>query len=381
METRRFEALDGLRGIVALAIVFYHAPIQHALRGFAGWANWELLVDFFFVLSGFVLVHAWSPRLVDRVAFREVVAKRFWRLWPLHFVVLFAFFGIELLKAVLLGYMTLPLEEAPFTASRSWMALVSSLLLLHPFNLHGSTTWNGSAWSLSALFWTSVLFAGLAVAFRRHLDRLLLPIAFASMLVVALGSPIAQFTTHELGLFRALYGFFVGAAIARLAQSERFTLSGSTGLEVAVLMAFASYMLATGVNLASLFAPLVFAGVILVFSESRGLVAQMLESRPIHALGRWSYSIILVQALVFYGLRVGLIVAERAGKISFTVSEPGHATIFSFGGTAMNLAVIAGLMILTVVLAAKAHRFIEQPFRVCRSRPGHPPTPDQALPA
>lgn len=381
MESRRYEALDGLRGLVALAIVFYHAPIAHPLRGFAGWANWELLVDFFFVLSGFVLMATWRTRLVDGAAFRAFVARRFWRIWPLHFVILFAFFGIELLKAVLGDHVALPLEEAPFTVSRSWTALMSSILLLHPLNLHGSTTWNATAWSLSALFWASVIFGAAALAFRRHFERMLLPLALAALLVVAWISPVALFTTFEAGLFRALYSVFIGAAACRLVQSDRFILSGSTGLEIVVLLALTSYMLATGVNAASFFAPLVFAGVILVFSQGRGLVTAMLESRPLHALGQWSYAIVLVQALVWYGLRLGLIVTEKLGRLSLAASEPGEPHVFSFGSPAVDLAAIVALMVLTVVLAAKAHRFIERPFLFSRSPQAEATGPRHALPA
>ena len=36
MSAKRFEALDGWRGIAALAIAFYHAPIANPLREMAG---------------------------------------------------------------------------------------------------------------------------------------------------------------------------------------------------------------------------------------------------------------------------------------------------------------------------------------------------------
>ncbi len=49
METKRFEALDGWRGLAALAIAFTTRRSPTRLREFAGWKNWELFVDFFFV--------------------------------------------------------------------------------------------------------------------------------------------------------------------------------------------------------------------------------------------------------------------------------------------------------------------------------------------
>ena len=379
MDSKRYEALDGWRGLAALAIAFYHAPIDNPLRGLEGWKNWELFVDFFFVLSGFVIMHAWGTRLVDASSAREFVAKRFWRIWPLHFSILFAFFGIELLKAVLMAFVSLPLEEGPFTASKSWAALLSNITMTQSLNLHGTTTWNGPAWSISVEFWTYLVFAAAALAFRRHLSRALLPIALLAMLVMAWKSPIYLFATHDFGLFRAIYGFFLGAATYRLIRSDRFIVDGGSAVEVAAVLALASYLLATGVNLSSLFAPWVFAGVIVVFSQGRGILTQVLESAPVQALGRWSYSIYLVHALFYYGLRLVLIAAEKALKVPLTVSGSGNDRVFSLGGTAIDLAVIAGLLLITIVISAKTYRFIERPFMVSRSKPGETTRQEQTV--
>jgi hypothetical protein len=58
----RFATLDGLRGIAALAVVTRHVPDSTLL-------NWSqgstLAVDLFFVLSGFVLMHAYNRRLSE----------------------------------------------------------------------------------------------------------------------------------------------------------------------------------------------------------------------------------------------------------------------------------------------------------------------------
>lgn len=378
MQTKRFEALDGWRGIAALAIAFYHAPIAHPLRAAAGWKNMELFVDFFFVLSGFVIMHAWGTRLIDTNTAKEFVSRRFWRIWPLHFTILFAFFAIEVLKAAMGAFMALPIEDAPFTGSRSWFALMTNIAMGQSLNLHGTTTWNGPAWSISVEFWTYLLFAATVLVFRNHLNRALVAIAVLGAIGIAWFSPIWLFATHDFGLSRAIYGFFLGAATYRLVRSDRLEIDGGTGVEIAVVLALASFLMSTGINATSLFAPLVFAGVILIFSQGRGLLARALESRPIQALGLWSYSIYLVHALLYYGLRLMLVLVEKVTKLPLTASGSGNERIFTFGHGAIDLVVIFALLALTIAISAKTYRFIERPWMLAGKPRPEPVGPVQA---
>lgn len=362
MQMKRFEALDGWRGIAALAIAFYHAPVMHGLRDAAGWKNMELFVDFFFVLSGFVIMHAWGKRLDGTDAARTFVSKRFWRIWPLHFTILLAFFAVEVLKSGLGAVIALPSDEPSFAGSRSWLSLLTNITMMQSLNLHGTTTWNGPAWSISVEFWTYLVFAATMLAFRANINRALMGMALVGLVGVATLSPIWLFATHDFGLLRAIYGFFLGAATYRLVQSGRLELEGGTGVEIAVVLALISYLTATGVNITSLLAPVIFAAVILFFSQGRGLLTRALESRPIQALGTWSYSIYLVHALLFYGLRLVLVLVEKVTKLPLTAGGVGNERVFTFGSTAFDLLAIVALMAVTIAISAKTYRFIEKPF-------------------
>lgn len=369
MQTKRFEALDGWRGIAALAIAFYHAPIAHSLRAAAGWKNMELFVDFFFVLSGFVIMHAWGKRLEGPAEAKVFVQKRFWRIWPLHFSILLAFLAIEVVKAALGAVIALPSDEPTFAGSRSWTALLSNILMMQSLNLHGTTSWNGPAWSISVEFWTYLVFAGAMLAFRARIDRALVVIALAALAGVAWFSPIWLFATHDFGLLRAIYGFFLGAATYRLVRSGRVEITGGTGAEVAVVLALVSYLISTGVNVTSLMAPVIFSAVILFFSQGRGLVTRVLESRPIQALGLWSYSIYLVHALLFYVLRLALVLVEKVTKLPLTAAGSGNERIFTFGNGAVDLLAIVALLAVTIAISAKTYRYIERPFMAGAEKP------------
>lgn len=75
---RRYEALDGLRGVAAVGVMLYH------IGGWTGrpWlvSHGYLAVDFFFCLSGFVLAHAYGRRAIGLWGF---LRQRLTRLWPL----------------------------------------------------------------------------------------------------------------------------------------------------------------------------------------------------------------------------------------------------------------------------------------------------------
>ncbi len=77
----QFVTLDALRGVAAIAVMSYHStPIlrhQPFLRG-------ELAVDFFFMLSGFVLTFAYGNRLDAGWGTGAFLKTRLARLYPLY---------------------------------------------------------------------------------------------------------------------------------------------------------------------------------------------------------------------------------------------------------------------------------------------------------
>ncbi|WP_408591190.1 acyltransferase family protein [Novosphingobium sp.] len=86
----RLIVLDALRGIAALMVLMMHFQ---ALSGHAGlFARSYLAVDFFFMLSGFVLVPTMESPMLSARSTAHVLARRFARLWPL--IVLGAVLGV-----------------------------------------------------------------------------------------------------------------------------------------------------------------------------------------------------------------------------------------------------------------------------------------------
>lgn len=77
-----FGVLDGLRGIAALAVAGYHLPEVFDGRQLV--PHGAIAVDFFFMLSGFVIASSYEDRLGDgRLTARRLVAARLIRLMPM----------------------------------------------------------------------------------------------------------------------------------------------------------------------------------------------------------------------------------------------------------------------------------------------------------
>ena len=83
-----YDLLDGLRGVAALMVIWYHV-----FEGFAFASNSAietlnhgyLAVDFFFILSGFVIGYAYDDRWGKSLTMKDFFKRRYvfirWSLW------------------------------------------------------------------------------------------------------------------------------------------------------------------------------------------------------------------------------------------------------------------------------------------------------------
>lgn len=202
----RYVTLDGMRGIAAIAVALYHFNIYLMPHGYVA-------VDFFFVLSGFVLYRSYLPRFRAGLGFGRFMAQRFARLWPLF--TLGTLLGAALaLSAMLEGH------------SRA-MSLndFATTLLLHLVMLPSPVSyplypWNVPSWSLMFEIVANVVLFAL-------IFRLPRSVLIAICVVAALGmSPIvlengsgnigALWGEHGIALMRTAFSFTLGVLIAMM---------------------------------------------------------------------------------------------------------------------------------------------------------------------
>lgn len=94
---QRISGLDSLRGIAALLIVFYHYLTWQKGVGFVGYGSSNFFgifgvygVSIFYVLSGMTLSLIYHQRILGRRSVLDFFTKRFFRIFPLLWVVTIA---------------------------------------------------------------------------------------------------------------------------------------------------------------------------------------------------------------------------------------------------------------------------------------------------
>ncbi|WP_297623939.1 acyltransferase [uncultured Rikenella sp.] len=226
-----YEILDGLRGVAALIVVAFHLFEIYAVDPLyvVPFINHGYLaVDFFFVLSGFVIGYAYDDRW-GRMTLWDFCKRRVIRLQPM--VVVGAVIG-GLCFYFGAGKMFPQIGEVPV-----WQMLLVMLAgcLLIPTTAAIRQPWhemfplNGPAWSLFFEYIGNLLYAAVVRRFSKRVLVVFVAAAGVALLWMAVGSSDGSVLGgHELtgrqfgiGMVRLLYPFFGGLLLFRLGRRIR----------------------------------------------------------------------------------------------------------------------------------------------------------------
>jgi len=315
-------------------------------------------VEYFFVLSGFVLMSGFADRLGDPRALRRFCMRRLARLYPLHLAAIAAL-------AVLVGIDALGTDVNPFTGTLGPVALLHCLALVQGFTGY-QLSWNFPSWSISIELWTSLLFG---VTQWRFAARSWIAFGVYAVLLLALIAGFSLAGSGGTGEIKILLNvahyvadFFVGALLLRLFHRLRVMGWSPPGWAefVAAAVVVATFLLADRAPAALTVVP--FALAIFVFAFEAGLISRVLRSRPLQAVGTWSYSIYLVHPLWTIAIyKLILAGGRRSGQVAMVQDASGERLILG-GPFLMDLAA-AGCVALVLATAWLTYRLIEQPGR------------------
>ena len=357
----RMTKLESIRGLAALLVVLFHLPRWNPLLDVGLLRNGYLMVDLFFVLSGFVICRAYADRLASPRDLLRFQFLRLARLYPVHLVFLVFFLLIEVAKyAASSVAMAAKAPQGPdgmvsgaaaFSVN-SGQALLENIFLVQAVLPDRALTFNFPAWSISVEFWTYLVFGLVVLLAGRRKTAVFLLMVLAALGLLATGASAG----HE-ALLRGWAGFFTGClsafAVAGKGRRAPAYLPWALGLAMLAFLQFktgprwdsAIYFLTAGFIAALVLSP-------------RGLFHRLLEGRVLVWLGTISYSVYMAQAAVLWLVGHAL---RRVFPGPYLADAQGQAILQLSAGQA--LAVAALVLALVLLLGQLSYRFIEKPFR------------------
>ena len=296
----RITKLDGFRGIFSLMIVFLHSSddiLPRYLTSFYLTRDSYIFVDFFFVLSGFVITLNYK-NLNSKYELKEYLIKRFYRLYPLliYSSTITLFLSFSLLKeSNIIGFFnSISLLNSTPIPNILYSISVGSISIL---NLK-----NGMylpSWSISSEMVTYLLYGIISVYFFKKRKLIFLLLIILSVIFCFLKGGYWSFT-GGLGVFRGLVSFFIGSMVFFIGIKIPKLKFQNTLIEIISILGFLlltkyhSTLFGVTKQLFGMISlPVYFGFLIFLFSKSNGVISFVLESKIFQFLGMISFSIYL----------------------------------------------------------------------------------------
>jgi peptidoglycan/LPS O-acetylase OafA/YrhL len=352
---RAFVTLDGLRGVAALAIAARHAPFLWGPKEYPQNLFFEsyLAVDFFFVLSGFVLAHAYGDALRDGMSPRQFMTLRLMRLYPLYFLAFLISLFVTVGKCM----------DGTMTGRDGVInALFAGVFLPSPFSGDKLFPLNAPAWSLFLELVANLAFCLLG---KRAATSPKGAELFAFGVVLTLACALGWFGFGQLagamntgvtwstlgaGLTRVAFSFSAGMFVHRFWRHPVFARLNVQPLLVViplclVLLSYPPAKYGVAYDLAATL--IVFPAIVLLGAHS---MPGPRAARLFGWLGAISYAIYVLQTPIFEG--AGHVLGRAV--VAFLDHHGLEALLPLWGATSVAL---------LVLIADAACRYFDQPVR------------------
>ena len=314
-------SLTSLRGLAAILVILLHfnvfcfalapwdSPLDHFIQ------KGYLWVDFFFLLSGFIMMHVYSESFGNSIKnnFKTFMRSRFARIYPLHlfsFLCMVAFYFWYRANFIL--------YPVDYTNTFNINGILTNLLLIQSMHVSNTLPWDSASWSISVEWWMYVVFPFLLIPFRRITDWKKIFIFFSViagyLFVIYYLYPISTITngtlepsvkhtldvTYDFGFVRCFFGFLFGMLLYelyRISWGKKYLNKNITWL---LTMALAIIVMT--VSMPDFIPIIVFAAIILVSVYTEGVGKKLLGLKPLTYLGDISYSLYLMHLPIMFFL-------------------------------------------------------------------------------
>jgi peptidoglycan/LPS O-acetylase OafA/YrhL len=353
----RLSGLDGLRGVLALAVIFAHFPLTWSLVAFGTWSPQVAGLSFlgssavtgFFMITAFLFYGKLRRSTMRAGSWFHLYLGRILRLTPMYLVTV-------LLMIITVLWQQGFARQVPYSELLISVAKWATFTITSPANINGfNNTWYMTAGVIWTLRYEWVFYAtlpALAVLLgmvgNRPTILALLSLAIGLVLMISPTVSVHDYDSHRLApFFLGMFGYDI-STLPRLRQvlkGQTGTMSVAIGSVALCIARDSEYDLTTSLLSLAIFLPIVSGNELLGF----------LSSKSVRTIGDASYSIYLLHGLILFWL----FYAYR-----------------TFGGPLDIVAPWALLPVATIVsivFSTISYRMIERPFILAgRRSPGQP---------
>ncbi len=346
-----YVALTTFRAIGALCVVQFHCwymvqPAWSESWLFMGIVMWP---DYFFALSGFILMHVYSKTLFTRKdSLYNFFVHRVARIYPLHLFVLLALIVFECLRW-LAQQKGVDVGGHIFEQGKQPKYIITNLLLIQAWGVQHANSWNVPAWSISAEFACYLvfpLFIRYKLIERKGAAVIMSLLAIAGLIFIQ--SRRRDFdVTYSFGAVRALSSFTLGCLLYQYRPAILKSLSfiPPALLQIAPII---GVLIAYKVNALPLVYIPLWLLLIAGFTYENTWVARALSWGPLVQLGEMSYSLYMVHVLVLSTIILSITATPELFK-AFIALNP-FLILFAILGS-------------TYLLSIFTYNYIEKPGR------------------
>ncbi len=358
-----YKILDGLRGVAAIIVVMFHI-----LETFTGGDHSKqiinhgyLAVDFFFVLSGFVIGYAYDDRW-GKMTLGNFFKRRLIRLHPMIII------------GMIIGALTFYFQDSYFFPAIGdtpvWKLLLVMVIgfTLFPvgrsLDIRGWTEMhplNGPGWSLFFEYIGNILYALIIRKLSNKVLAVLVFIAGAALIHLAVTSPhgdvIGGWSIHpaqlRIGFTRLLYPFFTGLLLSRIVKPGKIN-NAFLWSSLLLIIIFSIPRIGNNEQLwmNGLYDSLsiIFVFPLIVYIGASGNLSGKISSKVSRFLGDISYPLYITHYPIIY-----MFMAWIAKNQEFINGSPN-------GKLTMVLVAIS-VLIVTVSISYVCFKFYDEPVR------------------
>ncbi len=374
--------LTPMRGIAALLTVIFHVDL---MMGNGGdmlikrsqsmlLSRMYLMVDFFFILSGFIMFYVYGKMFssnVNKETFKKFTIARFARVYPLHFFTL-SYCIVLFFISEMLGIPKVPVLQ---TANSSF-SILTNVLLLHSMNFHNWFSWNHASWSISVEWWAYMLFPFLVAPISRmnsgkksiiailcFIGYLAITFFIVPIVTVPKELPFVKADPSQLsinvgyqyGYIRCLCGFILGMIVYQAYTAKWLSkiLTNGYVLLVLTLLSFISMHF----NLPDFVTIIPFPLILLCGAYGSAGIDNFFATKFLQKLGDWSFSIYLVHQPLLYTIGSIMSYLNPLGPNKPVTGPPPKPEMLT------GWLICFAFIFLTLLISFVTYKYIEVPAR------------------